>query len=292
MILTPLAQMLEQSESIEVALSLMDDFPNHPFRVQADEDMERLIASIQESGVMVPVILRRKEEGRYQMVAGHRRCFACRQLQMEQIPAVIKDISDEEAVVWMVESNVQRTNILPSEKAKAYQMKMEALSKQGKRTDLTELDTSRHAVGKWQKETAEQVGMGSGDSGRKVQRYLRLNYLCPELLEKVDEKKIPFLSGVELSYLTEARQKELSCYLKNHPHNITVQQAKDLRQLEETSKLALESIASVFEQPLKPKKQKSLDSFAAYFPEEYSEEEQRKVVIALLEKWKKGEILL
>ena len=120
MILTPLAQMLEQSESIEVALSLMDDFPNHPFRVQADEDMERLIASIQESGVMVPVILRRKKEGRYQIIAGHRRCFVCRQLQIEQIPAVIKDISEEEAVIWMVESNVQRTNILPSEKAKVY----------------------------------------------------------------------------------------------------------------------------------------------------------------------------
>lgn len=141
MILTPLAQMLEQSES---------------------------------------------------MIAGHRRCFACRQLQMEQIPAVIKDISEEEAVIWMVESNVQRTNILPSEKAKAYQMKMEALKKQGKRTDLAEPDTPRHIVGKWQKETAEKVGMESGDSARKVQRYLRLNNLCTELLEKVDEKRFPF----------------------------------------------------------------------------------------------------
>ena len=120
MILTPLAQMLEQSEQVEVELSLIDDFPNHPFRVQADEDMERLISSIKESGVMVPVILRRTEDNRYQTIAGHRRCYACRQLQMEQIPAIIKEISDEEAVIWMVESNVQRTNLLPSEKAKAY----------------------------------------------------------------------------------------------------------------------------------------------------------------------------
>lgn len=292
MILTPLAQMLEQSECVEVALSLIDDFPNHPFRVQADEDMERLIASIQESGVMVPVILRRKEEGRYQMVAGHRRCFACRQLQMEQIPAVIKDISDEEAVIWMVESNVQRTNILPSEKAKAYQMKMEALAKQGKRRDTKDGPTSRQSVGKWQKETAEQVGMGSGDSGRKVQRYLRLNYLCPELLEKVDEKKIPFLSGIELSYLLEEQQKELSGYLRKHPQSITVKQAKQLRQLGEQSQLSRKSLANVFEQSFQMKRQEKQDSFAAYFPEGYSAEEQRKVVITLLEKWKKGEILL
>lgn len=292
MILTPLAQMLEQNESVEVALSLIDDFPNHPFRVQADEDMERLIASIQESGVMVPVILRRKKEGRYQIIAGHRRCFACRQLQMEQIPAVIKDISEEEAVIWMVESNVQRTNILPSEKAKAYQMKMEALSKQGKRTDLAEPDTSRQIVGKWQKETAEKVGMGSGDSGRKVQRYLRLNCLCPELLEKVDEKKIPFLSGVELSYLSEEQQKELSCYLENHPCSITVKQAKTLRQLEEASKFNRQSLSSVFEQMPRQKKQDHFGSFADYFPEGYSTEEQRNVVIRLLEKWKKGEIVL
>ena len=292
MILTPLAQMLEQSEHVEVALSLIDDFPNHPFRVQADEDMERLIASIQESGVMVPVILRRGKEGRYQMIAGHRRCFACRQLQMEQIPAVIKDISDEEAVIWMVESNLHRTNILPSEKAKAYQMKMEALAKQGKRTDLIESEASRHFVGRWQRETAEQVGMGSGDSGRKVQRYLRLNALCLELLDKVDEKKIPFLSGVELSYLAEEQQKELSCYLKKHPCSVTVKQAKILRKLEEASKLNRESLADVFAQPLRQKKQERSDTFAAYFPEGYSTEEQRKVVITLLEKWKKGEILL
>jgi ParB family chromosome partitioning protein len=291
MILTPLAQMLEQSESIEVALSLMDDFPNHPFRVQADEDMERLIASIQESGVMVPVILRRKKEGRYQIIAGHRRCFACRQLQIEQIPAVIKDISEEEAVIWMVESNVQRTNLLPSEKAKAYQMKMEALIKQGKRTDLTEPMTSRHIVGKWQKETAEKVGIGSGDSGRKVQRYLRLNYLCPELLGKVDEKKIPFLSGVELSYLSEKHQKELSQYLKKHPCSITVKQAKHLRELDARTHLTETTLMQLLEQTRK-KEDRKKDPFAEYFPEEYSEEDKRTILIALLKKWKKGEILL
>lgn len=130
---------------------------------------------------------------------------------------------------------------------------MEALAKQGKWTDLIESEASRHFVGRWQRETAEQVGMGSGDSGRKVQRYLRLNDLCLELLDKVDEKKIPFLSGIELSYLAEEQQKELACYLKNHPCSVTVKQAKILRKLEEASKLNRKSLADVFAQPLRQK---------------------------------------
>lgn len=295
MMLTPLAQMLEQSESVEVELSLIDAFPEHPFRVQADEDMERLIASIQESGVMVPVILRRKKDGRYQTVAGHRRCFACRQLSMERIPAVIKELSDEEAVLWMVESNVQRTNILPSEKAKAYRMKMDALSRQGKRTDLIEKGTPRPHVGKWKRETAEQIGTDAGDSGRQVQRYLRLNCLIPELLEKVDEKKIPFLSGVELSYLPEKHQKEVSRYLAEHPCSVAVTQAKRLREMGGQSHLSQSMIAEVLQRKTKEKKKLKNDTeelFLEYFPAHYSGEKRRSIMEALLKKWKKGEIQL
>lgn len=297
MMLTPLAQMLEQGESVEVELSLIDAFPEHPFRVQADEDMERLIASIQESGVMVPVILRREKNGRYQTVAGHRRCFACRQLSMERIPAVIKELSDEEAVLWMVESNIQRTNILPSEKAKAYRMKMDALAKQGKRTDLMMRENaSRQTVGKWQKETAEKVGMDSGDSGRKVQRYLRLNCLHPELLEKVDQKKLPFLSGVELSYLPVERQEEVSQYLTEHPCSVAVAQAKHLRELGEQSRLSESMIADVLQKKTKEKGKLRNDSekepFSEYFPAHYSREQRQSIMEALLKKWKKGEIQL
>lgn len=296
MMLTPLAQMLEQSESVEVELSLIDAFPEHPFRVQADEDMERLIASIQESGVMVPVILRRKKDGRYQTVAGHRRCFACRQLFMERIPAVIKELSDEEAVLWMVESNVQRTNILPSEKAKAYRMKMDALAKQGERKDLRYSSTSRQSVGRWQKETAEQIGTGSGDSGRKVQRYLRLNHLHPELLEKVDEKKMPFLSGVELSYLRAEQQEDVSRYLTEHPCSVAVTQAKRLRELGEDSRFSQSLIAQVLQKKTEEKgklrKNPEKEPFSEYFPSHYSREKRRSIMEALLKKWKKGEIQL
>ena len=322
MMLTPLSQMLAESESVEIELSKIDPFPEHPFHVRADEDMERLIGSIRESGVMVPVILRKRENGRYQTVAGHRRCYACRQLNMERIQAVIKEFTDEEAVIWMIDSNVQRTCILPSEKAKAYQMKMDALSRQGRRTDLTGENSSRQPVGRWQKETAEQVGLGAGDSGRKVQRYLRLNHLLPELLARVDDKKLPFLSGVELSYIPPGQQKEIQRYLEGHPCGITVRQAGELRKLGETSRLTLEAVEEVLkpeetekalkkvpeeapkksteEEPKKEPKQGSgkpqepwqaaLGLFAAYFPKDSKPAYQRKIIQTLLEKWKKGEI--
>ncbi len=291
------AKGMEQSETTEVELSLIDAFPEHPFRVQADEDMERLIASIRESGVLVPVILRRGTDGRYQTIAGHRRCFACRQLDLERILAVIKDVTDEEAVVWMVDSNIQRTGILPSEKAKAYRMKMDALAKQGRRTDLMmEENASRQTVGRWQKETAEKVGMDSGDSGRKVQRYLRLNHLHPGLLEKVDEKKMPFLSGVELSYLRAEQQEKVFRYLTEHPCSVAVAQAKRLRELGEDTRFSQSLIAQVLQKKTEEKGKLQKDSekepFSKYFPSHYSREKRRSIVEALLKKWKKGEIQL
>ena len=203
MILTPFEEMLGQDESTEIALSQIDAFPGHPFQVRQDEDMEKLIESIGQSGVIVPVILRK----RYETIAGHRRCAACRQMGIEHVPAVIREMSEEDAVLCMVDSNIQRTSILPSEKAKAYRMKMEALSGQGKRTDLDKEKSSRRLAPKWKRETAEQVGTDAGDSGRQVQRYLRLNELIPEFLKLVDEKKLAFLTGVELSYLSTGQQK-------------------------------------------------------------------------------------
>lgn len=216
---------------------------------------------------------------------------------MERIPAVIKELSDEEAVLWMVESNVQRTGILPGEKAKAYRMKMDALAKQGRRTDLMmEENASRQTVGRWQKETAEKVGMDSGDSGRKVQRYLRLNHLHPELLEKVDEKKMPFLSGVELSYLRAEQQEEVFRYLTEHPCSVAVAQAKRLRELGEDSRFSQSLIAQVLQKKTEEKgklrKNPEKEPFSEYFPSHYSREKRRSIMEALLKKWKKGEIQL
>lgn len=316
MILTPFEEMLGQDESTEIELLRIDAFPGHPFQVRLDGDMEKLIESIGQSGVIVPVILRKKQDGRYETIAGHRRCAACRQLGMDRIPAVIREMFEEEAVLCMIDSNIQRTCILPSEKAKAYRMKMEALSRQGKRTDLTERDTPRQPVGKWKKETAEQIGTDAGDSGRQVQRYLRLNHLLPELLKLVDEKKLSFLSGVELSWLSAEQQEELLRYLQENPHGISGKQAGQLRQSAETEDLSPERIGQILS-GTRPKKQKRLDKkenpavsleksdsgrstgfrkladeIHTYFPKGYSEEEIWEILRQLLEKWKSGEVEL
>ena len=304
--LTSFEKMLEQNDSTDIALSLIDPFPGHPFRVQEDAEMEELVESIREHGVLTPVILRKHGAGRYQIVAGHRRCFASRKLQKETVPAVVKELSEEEAVIWMVDSNIQRTDILPSEKAKAYRMKMDALSKQGCRTDLVATGTSRQLVGKWQKEVAEQVGTENGDSGRQVQRYLRLNYLIPDLLDRVDQKSLAFLAGVEHSYLAEDSQKALSEFLTKSAGKVSLKQARHLKEQEQHEKqgtLTREAIRASLFQPGKKsagirEKGKASDradaagkdAYKKYFPSGYSAKERDRVICSLLEKWKKGEI--
>ena len=304
--LTSFEKMLEQNDSTDIALSLIDPFPGHPFRVQEDAEMEELVESIREHGVLTPVILRKHGAGRYQIVAGHRRCFASRKLQKETVPAVVKELSEEEAVIWMVDSNIQRTDILPSEKAKAYRMKMDALSKQGCRTDLVTAGTSRQLVGKWQKEVAEQVGTENGDSGRQVQRYLRLNYLIPDLLDRVDQKSLAFLAGVELSYLTEDSQRALSECLMEGAGKVSLKQARHLKEQEQQKKqgmLTREAIqASLFkpgktsvgtlEKPQTSDRARAAgkDAYKKYFPSGYSAKERDRVICSLLEKWKRGEI--
>lgn len=300
MMLTPFEKIMAQGDSTEVALSLIDPFPEHPFQVRMDEDMEELIESIRLRGVLEPVILRRNGKERYESIAGHRRCFACRQLHMETVPAVIREITDEEAVLWMVESNIQRTNILPSEKARAYRMKMEALAKQGSRTDLADGNASRQPVGKWKRETAEQVGNRTGDSGRQVQRYIRLNHLLPELLELVDRKKLSFLAGVELSYLSMESQNGLFQYLQEHACGISQGQARQVRELERDGRLTGAVLEEIFckagSSGKRPHRKgpygKEVQEYRNYFPETYSEKEMKGVIRKLLEKWKKGEIQL
>lgn len=314
--LTPFEEMLEQDERVEIAISRIDAFPGHPFQVRLDEDMEKLIESIGQSGVIVPIILRKKPDGRYETIAGHRRCAACRQLGIERIPAVIREMSEEESVVWMVDSNIQRTSILPSEKAKAYQMKMEALAKQGNRACADSSFTSRQPVGKWKKETAEQIGTEAGDSGRQVQRYLRLNALIPGLLELVDKKKLAFLCGVELSYLSTEDQEELYRYLQKNPHGISRKQAGQLRQSAMAGRLSSDRIDRVLMGAASENQKKtegdkmpsvfkkstvsrgrnmpeSLDNYIrSYFPEGYQDSDMIDVLKQLLEKWKNGEIKL
>ncbi len=186
----------------EISLDLIDGFEGHPFSVKDDEDMQNLVKSISENGVLVPCIARENGE-RYELISGHRRKAACKALGIPTLPIIVKDMTHEQAIITMVDSNIQREHILPSEKAFAYKMKMDALKAQGKRTDLTssQLGTKLR--------TDEQIAESSGDSRNQVQRYIRLTYLNKQLLDMVDEGKIAFTPAVELSYLNDIEQADL-----------------------------------------------------------------------------------
>ena len=190
----------------DIPLSEIEEFPDHPFKVKDDEDMLQLVESVRERGIITPITLRRKEDGRYEIVSGHRRKRACEIAGLETIPAEIKELSRDEAIILMVESNLQRSVILPSEKAFSYKMRLEAMKRQGQRTDLT----SRPVGDKLdERRSGEILGETVGESERQVQRYIRLTELVPELLQLVDDGKIALRPAVELSYLNDIEQQDL-----------------------------------------------------------------------------------
>lgn len=190
----------------DIPLSEIDDFPDHPFKVKDDEDMLQLVESVRERGIITPITLRQKEDGRYEIVSGHRRRRACEIAGLETIPAEIKELSKDEAIILMVESNLQRSVILPSEKAFSYKMRLEAMKRQGQRTDLTSgpLGQKFEAV-----DSRQELADSSVDSARQVSRYIRLTELIPELLQLVDDGKIALRPAVELSYLNDIEQQDL-----------------------------------------------------------------------------------
>lgn len=187
----------------EIPLTEIDEFPDHPYQVRMDEDMDQLVESIKERGVITPVTLRMKEDGRYEMVSGHRRMKACELAGLETVKAEVKELTRDEAIILMVESNLQRSTILPSEKAKAYKMRLDAMKRQGQRTDLTS-----SPVGTKLRSDA-QLAQDVGESRNQIQRYIRLNELDPGLVNMVDEGKIAMRPAVELSYLSEKEQSDL-----------------------------------------------------------------------------------
>ena len=190
----------------DIPLDLIDDFPDHPFHVRDDEDMLQLVESIKTNGVLTPAVLRQKEDGRYELVSGHRRKRACELAGLTTLRSEIKDLTRDEAVVYMVESNFQRTTILPSEKAFAYKMRNEAIKRQGERTDLTSSPLGIKLSGK---QSLDVISQESGDSRNQIHRYIRLTFLVPELLELVDEGRIKMRPAVELSYLDEDSQRDV-----------------------------------------------------------------------------------
>ena len=204
----------------DIPLTEIDDFPDHPFKVRDDEDMAQLIESIKERGVITPATVRQKEDGRYELISGHRRKRACELAGFDTLRCEVVELNRDEATILMVESNYQRSQILPSEKAYAYKMRLEALSRQGKRTDLTSDPVGWKSSGK---ETAQLIGEQSGDSQTQVRRYIRLTNLVPELLEYVDEGRIKMRPAVELSFLDEDSQRVRQLI----PKNIPISQTED-----------------------------------------------------------------
>ncbi len=190
----------------DIPIELIDDFPGHPFQVRMDEDMQQLVESVKERGVLTPITLRQKEDGRYEIVSGHRRKKACELAGFETVRAEVREMTRDEAIIYMVESNFQRSQILPSEKAFSYKMRLEAMSRQGKRTDLTCGPVGHKSDGT---KSRDLVAEGTNDSARQVSRYIRLTELIPEILQMVDEGKIAFRPAVEISYLSEVEQRWL-----------------------------------------------------------------------------------
>ena len=223
-----------------VPLKYLDDFPDHPFRVHDDESMADLVHSIEMNGVMNPVIARRKEDGRYELISGHRRKFACEKLGLELIPIIVRELSRDDAIIAMVDSNLHREHILPSEKAKAYKIKMDAMKRQGKRTDLTSVPMAQKS-----KTTRELVGEANGESPDQVRRYIRLNELTPKLLDLVDEGKIGFRPAVELSYLTEEEQKDLLETIESEEATPSLAQAMRMKDLSKNCELDMDAIFKI-----------------------------------------------
>ncbi|MBP3810802.1 MAG: ParB/RepB/Spo0J family partition protein [Clostridiales bacterium] len=268
----------------DIPLELIDDFPDHPFKVKMDEDMEQLVESIKERGLITPVTLRPKEDGRYEIVSGHRRKKACEIAGLSSVKADIREMSRDEAIILMVESNLQRSVILPSEKAFSYKMRLEALKRQGKRTDLT----SRPVVGKL--ETADVIGQVANESGRQVQRYIRLTELIPELLDLVDEGKIALRPAVELSYLSREEQElvnqeifALDC-TPSHAQTIRMRKFSDEGRLNDA---VIESIMSEEKPNQKEKVHLSYGQVKKYLPDNIAYEKTGDYIMKALEFYQK-----
>ena len=222
-----------------IPIEFFDDFPKHPFNVKMDAEMEALIESIKEFGILTPLIARKKENGRYEIIAGHRRKFAAKKLGLTELPVVLRDMTRDEAVIAMVDSNLHRERILPSERAYAYKMKMEARKRQGARTDLT----STPVVAKLR--TDEAIGLENGDSKEQVRRYIRLTYLIKEILDMVDDGRIAFRPAVELSYLTVEQQKDLFYTMESEDATPSLAQAIEMKKLSQQGKLTADKIFSI-----------------------------------------------
>lgn len=266
----------------EIPLDQLKPFRNHPFKVRDDQRMLDTVDSIREYGVLVPAIARPDPEGGYELISGHRRKRGCEMAGLQTMPVIIRNLDDDAAVLVMVDSNIQREELLPSERAFAYKMKLEALKHQGARSDLT----SRQVVGKL--EAADEVGKATDESGRQVQRFIRLTNLVPELLDMVDEKKISFNPAVELSYLDAKQQQDFLEAMDASQNAPSLSQAIRIKKLAQQSEFSYDAVYDIMNE----EKKSELDTVTIknetlrkYFPRSYTPRQMESIIIKLLDQW-------
>lgn len=271
----------------DIAIELIDDFPQHPFKVKDDEDMIQLVESIKKRGIITPATVTQKEDGRYELVSGHRRKRACELAGLDTLRCEVVELSRDEATILMVESNFQRSQILPSEKAYAYKMRLEAMSRQGQRSDLTSNPEGRKLMGV---ETAQLVGAESGDSQTQVRRYIRLTNLVPELLELVDEGKIKMRPAVELSFLDEDSQRDVVEEIDLNDATPSHDQTIRMRKFFEEGKLTPEAVSAIMSEEKPNQREKIVlrgDRVRSLIPKHISVAQTEDYVCKALEHYRK-----
>ena len=267
-----------------IPVEKLKPFPNHPFQVRDDDSMRETVESIKTYGVLQPAVVRPTKDGDYEILSGHRRKHASELAGRKTIPAIVRELDDDAAIIFMVDSNLQRENILPSERAAAYKMKMEALKRQGLRTDLTSCQVGTKL------RTDEQVAENSDDSARTIQRYIRLTELQPELQQMVDDKKIAFTPAVEISYLKPDEQRMLLDTITSEQATPSLSQAQRLKKLSQSGELTDDSMLSIMSEQKKPERNDltiPADVLEKFFPRSFTPIKMQEVIIKLLESWQR-----
>ena len=276
----------EQREQVQqIPIDELHPFTNHPFKVLDDEAMTRTVESIAQYGVLAPLIARPRPDGGYEIISGHRRQYAAKLAGLDTLPVIVRNMDDDAAVILMVDSNLQREHILPSERALAYKMKLDAMRRTSGRPSK---ENSRQLVGNF--ETADVVGKESGESGRQVQRFIRLTNLIPELLDMVDEKKISFNPAVELSYLDESQQRDFLEAMEDTQNAPSLSQAQQLKKMAQQGEFSYEKAFDVMGQEKKSEKDTVTiknETLRKYFPRSYTPKQMEEKIIQLLDAWQK-----
>ena len=271
-----------------IPVEKLKPFPNHPFQVRDDDSMRETVESIKTYGVLQPAIVRPSDDGNYEILSGHRRKRACELAGKKTIPAIVRELDDDAAIIFMVDSNLQRENILPSERAAAYKMKLEALKRQGIRNDLT--CTQVEYKLDYGKKSVEKVAEEAGESRAQIQRYVRLTELQPELQQMVDEKKMAFTPAVEIFYLKPDEQKMLLDTISSEQATPSLSQAQRLKKLSQSGELTDDSMLSIMSEQKKPERNDltiPADVLEKFFPRSFTPMKMQEVIIKLLESWQR-----